>query len=577
MMLLEKKEGKLGYCNAAHLVRRATFYVTQERIKEFAEYTPEEAVEKLFDFDFLTKPEYVYPLSDEGEQIITFSKEQEAKDLVFEGTNKVRSWWLYSAAKAPGIEYKLTLWLHLLFVTGIETRRYWDSYDYLELLRFHTKGSLRKLAIRMTKNLRMLNYLDNSLNEVKKRNNNYAREFLELFTILKGEQQGEGDYTTYTENDVEEAGRVFTGFTAGYSYTLEERFWDSKQNEERKVFIDTETGIFQGYIDKRKHDTGDKKFKIGGEESIIRGGIDEESIQKELEDFVQIVFDRDETAQNYCRRLYRFFVGRNITEEIETHIIKPLASELKEQDYKIEPIVKKLLKSKHFYSNQIIGGLVKSPLDLQMHLLSLFKPDILNLNYIEVKDKGGDEAERLKEQVKTINYFFHKHVYTVAAISSFPIFSPVNVNGYSPYTDGPMYDKKWITTGTLQIRYQLADKVVKGYYNPEKGIDGEFSTDMLEFIRTNPGIFNTPSDYRQLLEDFYALLFVSRPEENKHKVYLDMFKDFDWKRKWEQFVLFSQQPEEQWTNQMKNIMIDLKRQVDRIVKMLLKSSEFQVM
>ena len=54
----------------------------------------------------------------------------------------------------------------------------------------------------------MLNYLDNTQNNANNPNENYAREFLELFTITKGEQVGEGDYTNYTELDVQQAARV---------------------------------------------------------------------------------------------------------------------------------------------------------------------------------------------------------------------------------------------------------------------------------------------------------------------------------------------------------------------------------
>ena len=65
----------------------------------------------------------------------------------------------------------------------------------------------------MTKNNVMLSYLNNDENTKSNPNENFAREVLELFTIGKGAQAGVGDYTNYTETDVEEAARVLTGWT----------------------------------------------------------------------------------------------------------------------------------------------------------------------------------------------------------------------------------------------------------------------------------------------------------------------------------------------------------------------------
>ena len=57
----------------------------------------------------------------------------------------------------------------------------------------------------------MLIYLNNTSNTKSAPNENYAREFLELFTIGKGPQIEAGNYTTFTEVDVVQAARVLTG------------------------------------------------------------------------------------------------------------------------------------------------------------------------------------------------------------------------------------------------------------------------------------------------------------------------------------------------------------------------------
>ena len=58
----------------------------------------------------------------------------------------------------------------------------------------------------------MLNYLNGRDNTKQAPNENYAREFMELFTLGKGISAGPGDYTTYTEEDVKEVAKVLTGW-----------------------------------------------------------------------------------------------------------------------------------------------------------------------------------------------------------------------------------------------------------------------------------------------------------------------------------------------------------------------------
>ena len=82
-------------------------------------------------------------------------------------------------------------------------------------------------------------------------------------------------------------------------------------------------------------------------------------------------------AKYICRKLYRFFVSRNISSEIEDEIIVPLANTFR-TNYNLQEVISQLLKSKHFYdaddsesTDEIIGGLIKSPLELALQSISL--------------------------------------------------------------------------------------------------------------------------------------------------------------------------------------------------------------
>ena len=178
----------------------------------------------------------------------------------------------------------------------------------------------------------MLEYLNNTDNYANNPNENYAREFLELFTILKGPQIGVDNYTNYTELDVQQAARVLTGFR--------------KMND--RSIIDEDTNLPKGWNDISKHDTANKVFSDAFNNNEIIGQETEEGMNQELNDFVDMIFDKQETARAYCRKLYRFFVKSEWNDEVESEIIEPLSQQLINDNYDILPTVTTLLSSKHF-------------------------------------------------------------------------------------------------------------------------------------------------------------------------------------------------------------------------------------
>ena len=78
-------------------------------------------------------------------------------------------------------------------------------YDDQQVIRAHALGNFRDLLHASAKSAAMLFYLDNFFNQAIAPNENYARELMELHTL--GVDGG------YTENDVKEVARCFTGWT----------------------------------------------------------------------------------------------------------------------------------------------------------------------------------------------------------------------------------------------------------------------------------------------------------------------------------------------------------------------------
>ena len=130
----------------------------------------------------------------------------------------------------------MVLFWHNHFVTQSETveeARY--LYRYCELLRNHALGNFKQLTQDVTLNPAMLWYLNGNTNFVGAANENYARELFELFTIGKGEQIGEGNYTNYTEQDVLAAAKVLTGWYDQYT-TVTSSFLSDWHDKSNKLF-----------------------------------------------------------------------------------------------------------------------------------------------------------------------------------------------------------------------------------------------------------------------------------------------------------------------------------------------------
>ena len=115
-------------------------------------------------------------------------------------------WWLdrMATTRFP-LEEKLTLYWHNHFATGFsKVKRPKAMLAQNRLLRDHAGGSFRELCKAITADPAMLIWLDGNTNQKIQPNENYGREFMELFTLGRDR---------YTQEDVRQAARAFTGYT----------------------------------------------------------------------------------------------------------------------------------------------------------------------------------------------------------------------------------------------------------------------------------------------------------------------------------------------------------------------------
>jgi uncharacterized protein (DUF1800 family) len=164
----------------------------------------------------------------------------------------------------------------------------------------------------VSKSPAMLQFLNNQQNRKGKPNENFAREVMELFTMGRG---------NYTEKDIKEAARAFTGW--GYDLL----------------------GVF--VFRKNQHDTGEKTFL--GRTGNFDG-----------DDVLNILLEQSQTARFITQKIYKYFVN----EEVDTAKVQWLSKRFFDNQYDIQKLLEDIYTSDWFYAEKNIGNKIKSPIEL---------------------------------------------------------------------------------------------------------------------------------------------------------------------------------------------------------------------
>jgi uncharacterized protein (DUF1800 family) len=286
---------------AAHLLRRSGFGAPFEDVERAMKQGLETTVDSLLDLD-TTQDEFA-PLAESLEGTL----------VDFGNADHLRTWWLYrmQTTKRP-LEEKLALFWHGHFATSIQKVQRADlMHGQNKLFRRYALGPFRSLVLGVAKDPAMLRYLDGNTNKKGSPNENFARELLELFTMGPGH---------YSEKDVMEAARAFTGWHTNYA-------------------------DFQFVA--AQHDCGVKT--ILGETGDWNG-----------DDVIDIVLRRAATARFLATKLFEFFCHPNPPERV----VASLADDLLRSQYALKGVLRRLFLSRVFYSRAAWRAVVKSPVEL---------------------------------------------------------------------------------------------------------------------------------------------------------------------------------------------------------------------
>ena len=207
---------------------------------------------------------------------------------------------------------KMALFWHGHFATNEDkVRDYRKMLKQLQLFQTEGLGSFRTLMVAVAKDPAMLAFLDAGVNIKESPNENFAREIVELFTMGVGH---------YTEQDVREAARAFTGWNyRGLDFVL----------------------------NRDQHDYGSKTFL--GHTGNLSG-----------EEVIEIILEQQVSAEFIASKIYAFFVSENIDPKLR----KALGQQLQDLNYEIRPFLKLLFLSENFYSTKVVGTRIKSPTEL---------------------------------------------------------------------------------------------------------------------------------------------------------------------------------------------------------------------
>ena len=313
----------------AHLMRRAGFGATREELEERAEKGYDATVEELLDPDSVV-----------GADRLEFLRYHPSFWKPFTSPGMGAATWVHNLMNTERVlEEKMVLFWHHVFATGGSKLDHWhEMVNQIDMFRQYAMGNYRELLVQLAKNPAMIYWLDNCDNHSYAVNENWGRELLELFSMGVG---------NYTEDDVRECSRAFTGWTiaAAIPRQAHGRYdWEFEYQEE-------------------DHDEGEKTFL--GHTGNFNG-----------EDIIDIVCAQPATARFIARHLYNFFVADEPqvpswldVPPRDPEAIDTLAKAFVDSGYEMTEVLRVLFKSDFFKEARFAK--IKSPAEVMVGTLRM--------------------------------------------------------------------------------------------------------------------------------------------------------------------------------------------------------------
>ncbi|NQW18775.1 MAG: DUF1800 domain-containing protein [Chloroflexi bacterium] len=264
MTTLSESRGEVatGVALYAHLLRRAGFSASRAQVEEYAKRPYEEVVEELLNPQ--DQPEI------DEDRLLRYYPHYGSIDN-YNGAGAGR-WYYRMINSERQLQEKIALFWHHVFATA------WHKTEHsptvirqIEMFRQNGLGKFSDILLDLSRDPAMIHWLDNNQNHSYRINENFGRELMELFSMGIG---------AYSEHDIKEAARAFTGWTFRQPMPLYPYgHWDASYE-----------------YDPNDHDDGEKTFL--GQTGNFNG-----------QDVIDIIVDQESAARFISRHLYNFFVA----------------------------------------------------------------------------------------------------------------------------------------------------------------------------------------------------------------------------------------------------------------------------
>jgi len=291
---------------------RGGFGLTKQEFDKLVGKSRAQVVDKLFDNSAKSVDlKFNCTLLPHDKKSLSKTQKQALNKRLRQDSRKINNQWLREMSMRKGmLREKLTIFWHGHFACQTDRGDY--DLQLNNLLRTNALGDYRALVKAVAHNPGMIEYLDNARNRKGHPNENFAREVMELFTIGRDK---------YTETDIQEAARSFTGW----------------KHDHKGTFV----------FNEKQHDYGSKTFM--GQTGNFDG-----------DEVIDIILQNKLTAQHIAKKLYLFFVSDVAHQER----IEEIADVFFNSDYDIEKAVRHIFMADWFYSDDVIGTKIKSPMEL---------------------------------------------------------------------------------------------------------------------------------------------------------------------------------------------------------------------
>jgi uncharacterized protein (DUF1800 family) len=307
-----------------HLLWRAGFGPAVEQLDDLAAYSPKEFYQALVKASS-KKPAYIDVANNylDGlmmgvDQVgrvqrkdLTPEEKKKARQKNREGVRNLNIYWLNEMVNSSAqLREKMTLFWHGHF--ACRNLNVFYQQGLLDVIRRNALSDFGTLLREVSRSAAMLFFLNNQQNRKGHPNENFAREVMELFTLGRGH---------YTEDDVKEAAKAFTGWAA------------------------TASGEF--LFRNGQHDYGEKT--VLGQTGNFDG-----------DDVLDILLEQKQTARFITRKIYKFFVN----DQPDQQKIDWLAERFYKNKYDISSLMEDIFTSEWFFDEKNIGTKIKSPVEL---------------------------------------------------------------------------------------------------------------------------------------------------------------------------------------------------------------------